>query len=302
MWAARLACGRLTEADRATLDAWLEADPEHRWVLGRYREIEARLDVQAEIASESLALAARVRQRRWRRAAAVGLAMAAAVAVMFTVLRRPGDFETRTAERHVAALPDGSRVELNAQSALAVEFRRDERHVRLLRGEAWFQVTKDAARPFVVETAAGSVWVTGTVFNVRAAQPGRAEVTVLEGTVRVRAPGSAAEEPVVMGRQAVLTNGIVAVRSLPEGAAADAAAWRQGHAVFEETSLREALEKFAPYHTRVVTVEPGVAELRIGGRYSLDDLDGLLEAITRLLPVRVVPGDAGAVRIVASGG
>lgn len=291
LWAARLDGGGMSDGDRAALTAWLEADPEHREVLARYRELSAQID-------EQFAVRAGAPRRRWARLVPV-LAAAAAIAVLVTwVALRPREFATHLAERHTATLADGSRVELNAQTLLAVNFKNSERHVRLMRGEALFTVAKDPARPFVVETPAGAVRVTGTVFNVRTAAAERVEVTVLEGTVRVQ-PGRAAEKMATLTAdfQAVLRAENVETHTLHPGAAQDATAWRQGQAVFDDTPLADAIARFAAYHARTIAVDPAAADLRLGGRYSLDDLDGLLDAIQRFLPVQVMRGDGGAVRI-----
>lgn len=300
LWAARLRGRAMTDRDRAELAAWLEADPEHRWVLSRYRELSGQLDAQLGTAAESLAvLAAAGRGRRWRMASATLGAAAAAVLAIVVWTNRPHDFATKTAERHGATLADGSRIELNAQTSLAVDFRRDERRVRLTGGEAWFSVAKDAERPFVIETPTGSVRVTGTVFNVRAAGA-RVEVTVLEGAVRLRAAKERANEAVVRpGQQATMGADHVRVQALPDGMAQDVVAWRLGQVVFEDATVNEVIEHFAAYQAHRVVADPAVAEMRLGGRYHLDDLEGLLRAIERVLPVRIVREAKGDIRIVA---
>ena len=306
LWAARLRGRSMTDDNRAALNAWLEADPEHQWVLGRYRELSAQLDTQLGPTVESMAvMRALSHRRRWKLA---GMALAAVAGVAIVIwTHRARDFSTELAERHVATLTDGSRVELNAQTALAVNFQRSERRVRLTRGEALFSVAKDPARPFIVETPTGVVRVTGTVFNVRAVQnpPGSAgagaqtEVTVLEGTVRLRATNVAvADEAVAPGWQALMSSGQITVHTLPDGAAQDVVAWRLGQVVFEDEALGGVIERFAAYHATAITIDPDAAGLRLGGRYHLDDLDGLLQAIERVLPVKVLRNTNGDVRVV----
>ncbi|HEX3730758.1 MAG TPA: DUF4880 domain-containing protein, partial [Opitutaceae bacterium] len=138
LWAARLRGRSLGEDERAALAVWLEADPEHRWILGRYRDLSVQLDAQWGAAEESVAV---MQAGRWRRrrmtAALAGLAACAAAA--WLAWERPSpSYATETAERHTAALADGSHVELNARTSLAVDFSRGERRVRLSRGEAFF--------------------------------------------------------------------------------------------------------------------------------------------------------------------
>ena len=81
-------------------------------------------------------------------------------------------------------MQDGSVVFLNTNSKVRVSWLPAERHIELVRGEARFQVAKDASRPFTVATTAAAVRALGTVFNVRAEPPGT-QVAVLEGQVEV---------------------------------------------------------------------------------------------------------------------
>jgi transmembrane sensor len=92
----------------------------------------------------------------------------------------------------------------------------------------------------------------------------------------------------------------ITVRELPAAEVQDTVAWRQGQAIFDDTRLGEAVERFAAYRAQPLTVDATVADLRIGGRYSLSDLDGLLRTVERVLPVRVVRETDGTVRIVAA--
>ncbi len=286
-WAARLD-GGMNEDDRVALAAWLEAGPGHREILARYRELSARIETWCESPVA-------VRRARWPRATAWLAAAAAAGILAALFVGRSREFTTRIAERHTAALADGSRVELNAQTSLAVDLGRTTRRVRLAHGEALFTVATDPARPFVVETPAGAVQVMGTVFNVRTAA-GRVEVTVLEGTVHVQ-PARVAEKttPLAAGSQALLRAEEVSVQPLSAGVAQDVAAWRQGQAVFADTRLADAIERFAAYHARRISVDAATADLRLGGRFSLDDLDGLLDFVQRVLPVRVSRLDGAVV-------
>lgn len=289
----------MTDTDRADLTAWLDANPEHRWVLSRYRqlsaEVEERLGSLLATAADSEAGA-----RRRRRFTGFAVAAAATIALLATIWNRGSDeFTTRPAERHVASLTDGSRVELNAQTDLEIDFDRRERRVRLVRGEAFFDVAKETARPFVVATPGGIVRVTGTAFNVRATQLDGVEVTVLEGRVRVQpATDPSAETALELGQQAVVEKARFEVKNLAADAVQNVVAWREGQAVFEDTPLAAAMERFAVYHGRRIAVDSRIADLRLGGRHRLDDLEGLLDEIERVLPVRVLRQSGNVVRLV----
>jgi len=304
-WAARLDSGELSSSDQAAFSVWLKANSEHSRVFALYRDLSAQIDthIEARLASAAENI---VQERKTSRARnrfiAATLTAAAAIALIFTLLsNRSLNLSTKTAERHASTLEDGTKVDLNACSELIVAFTRKERRVRLVSGEALFSVTKDAQRPFLVETSTGSVRVTGTVFNVRATAADSTEVTVLEGTVRVRSSGNTTDErPVIPGLQAILSDQNVIIRTLPDGAAQDVIAWRQGQVVFNDTPLGEAIKRFAAYHVRTITVDPKAADLRLGGRYSLDDLDGLLESIESILPVHVSHQSGNTLKITSA--
>lgn len=314
LWAARLDGSELSAADRRELEAWLAADPAHRTLLSSYCQFSADLEqqlpllagVRDELAESSTApQAARpFPWLRWPILAGATLAAAAALAVFLW----PGqpqnhsqNLGTSIALRQEFTLPDGSHIELNAQTAAVVELNATERRVRLAGGEAFFRIAKDADRPFFVETPAGSVRVTGTEFNVRTESASGLEVTVLEGSVQVR-PGGKATQALRAGDRLVSEQQQVHVTALTASQLADALAWRQGRIVFEAAPLREALGRFARYHGRTLTASDDAALQRVGGRYSLDDLDGFLTALEEVLPVRVTRGLDGAIHITSSHG
>ena len=94
-------------------------------------------------------------------------------------------YATTTAGYERARLDDGSTLELNAASAVRVQFTAAERRVKLESGEAHFAVAHDTARPFIVSAGGIAVRAVGTAFNVRYATGGDIEVTVTEGKVAV---------------------------------------------------------------------------------------------------------------------
>ncbi|MGX5818064.1 FecR family protein [Chitinophaga lutea] len=137
-------------------------------------------------------------------------------------------------------LPDGSKVWLNAASALRfpAAFAAGERRVEL-NGEAYFEIAKDAGKPFIVVSEGQEVKVLGTHFNVQAYgdEPG-VRTTLLEGKVEVAAAGG--KRMLAPGEQCRLVRATGAMRTLqidPE----EAVAWRNGYFVFNETRLRDVV-------------------------------------------------------------
>jgi len=315
LWAARLDGGELSPRETAELESWLEASPEHRRLLTEYCQFSSDLESslpalvaqgRADMPRTELTQHA---SKRWWWLAGASAGLAAAAACTLLLLRTPQasvpslqGYATSACEQRVVDLPDGTHVELNAQSNLLVESFGRERRVRLAAGQAFFSVNKDPSRPFTIETPAGSVHVTGTAFDVNSEPGCSLRVTVSEGSVLVRpatADGAPAVAPVPLKAGDLLQSAPsgVSLQHLAPEALESRLAWRQGRAVFEDTPLREALSQFSQYHGRGISATPGAAALRVGGRYSLSDLEGFLSSLEQILPVHVARDLNGSVRI-----
>lgn len=331
-WATRLD-GGLTPPEHAELTSWLAENPAHEWRLAHYRQFFARLHgtvpvllAEGRIASagdqqnsESLILSpARNPGERANRAGSfvalrmtawggrrvfAGLAAAAALVLgAFWFAQRPQEFTTLAAQRQHITLADGSHADLNARTALKVRLKSHDRRIRLEQGEAYFEVAKDPARPFYVETATGTVRVSGTKFNVRTNAAGLLEVTVLEGSVAVKGGGPAGmahEFQLKPQDQATVDGELAHEHRLTANAAEDIIAWRTGKVVFDDTPLAVAAERFSAYNGRAIAVAPEAAGLLLGGRYTLDDFDQFIGSLEKTLPVRAIRNENGTVRIVA---
>ncbi|WP_404425522.1 FecR family protein [Nibricoccus sp. IMCC34717] len=314
LWAARLDGAQLSFSQRRELDRWLEADPRHRPLLESYCRVSAGVEpVVREAAATGRIQIPDTGERRplwWRLAPWLVAGSLAAAAAAWALLPardswEPSKYATAAAQRQQVRLPDGTDVELNASSALVLEEGRGERRARLVAGEAYFAVAKNPERPFLVETPAGVVRVTGTAFNVSVQRSTTLEVTVVEGSVQV-SPGGGAEvhAPVQLkpGDRLATDGAQVRVTQLPEEQREAMLAWRDGRAVFVDVTLSEALATFGRYHGRALVAETAVGSLRVGGRYGLDDLEGFLSALEALLPVRVTRDLSGTIRVGPRGG
>ncbi len=304
-WAWRCMDG-LSAQDRDELAAWLGEDPGNAVRLESYRRVQERLGrvvpemVRAgEIAATGRDGAQMGRPRRlvFLRAS---LAMAAALAVTFTVWwwlsQRAETIMTQAGNRQSVTLADGSHVDLNARTSLEVELHGQDRLVQLQDGEAYFAVSKDRSRPFYVKTPAGVVRVTGTAFNVRV-EAGTLEVTVLEGAVRVTE--SRGRHELMANDQLVVSSAAEVVRRLDPAVTRDVIAWREGRMIFDSERLDVAVQRFARYHGCTIHVARDIAQLEIGGRFNLDDLENFLAGIQVSLPVRVIHLGDSRIKVVA---
>nr|WP_295865488.1 FecR domain-containing protein [uncultured Chitinophaga sp.] len=128
-------------------------------------------------------------------------------------------------------LSDGTEVALNAASTLRfpVPFSADTREV-YLSGEAFLTVARDAARPFLVHTAQGTVQVLGTSFNVNTYDSGSVKVSLVDGMVKME------DVPLKPGQQAVATNTGIRVQPFDEP---EELSWRRGVFYFSNTTLAD---------------------------------------------------------------
>jgi transmembrane sensor len=309
LWAARLDGSTLKESERAELEQWLEAKPSHRTLLSAYCQFSTDLEVKLPVllATGGIELPSPVpakSQRRWGiRLAVLGSMAAAAVAFLAWINLPRTQFTnvaTPVAERQSLALIDGSTIDLDARTSLRVEIDATTRRVQLADGQAYFAITKDPARPFVVETPIGSIRVKGTKFDVQTDRHKELTVAVLEGVVQVSPMLSGnAIEPVLLevGDQLTLGPTGVLIQKLSPSQLEDRIAWRQGQVVFDGTPLNEALERFSRHHGIGITATGNAAGQRIGGRYSLDDLDGFFTALEDALPVKVSRSLNGTIQV-----
>jgi transmembrane sensor len=311
LWAARIAGSGLDCEGRAALDLWLEEDPSHRPLLEQYRQLNAvlaqRLPELAAAGAVERTSARKAIPSAWakRSLLAGALAAATATAVWFAgPWNGTQTFAAPAGQQRTLELADGTHLELNAGTRIVVRETGSMRGARLLDGEAFFIVAKDKSRPFVVETPAGSVRVTGTVFDVRSEDTAPLEVTVVEGSVEVKADAAeGSRPPVALGSDESLSlgDGGVSVAKLSAASVADTLAWRHGRVVFDGTPLRQALERFAHYSGRRITAAPGTENFRVAGAYRLNDPDGFVRQLEAIYPVRAVSAPDGSITLSLGG-
>ena len=315
-WQARIEAGEMAPTERRTFETWLAADPRHRTAYERaaalWREV-GRIERSA-LPSRSLRPLARERLVAWwdgawrdvacqRRSLrfAGGSAMLATLLLVLLLNGLPGvpsqgrqSFETQIAETRAITLADGSTVTLGARSRVTVELEETTRHVRLRSGEAFFQVARDPARPFVVEASGTRVEALGTAFDLRHGGGGL-RIAVAEGKVEVRAASAtdttvsarlSAGQQISADRRGAL-GGIAAIRPETVGA------WRHDRLVYKGASLSDVVADANRYHEDWIFLrDEEAAQLEITAVFDARDIEGLLAALSEALPIRVqqLPG------------
>ena len=294
-WLARLhGPARTAEVEQGFQD-WMTADPAHARAFDRATEIwEATAAVRPGTVSRLAASHYGVTRRQTPSVAlaSAALLVVTAIGVGWFALRER-DVVTAVGEQRVVTLTDGSRVSLNSDTRLVVDYRKDRRLVRLDRGEALFEVAKSAVRPFVVLAGAEQITAVGTTFIVRRDES-RVSVTLIDGKVSVTPTLEATTVKVAQTRAQVLRPGerltasvdvppIVDVPRLDE-----VMAWRRGEVVLDNTPLADAVAEMNRYGPGTIAVDPAASNYRVSGIFRMGDTDAFVRAVADLYRLRVV--------------
>lgn len=199
-------------------------------------------------------------------------------------------FETAIGAQSTVTLADGSEVHLNTNTAVQVNLGQRERAVTLERGEAFFRVVRDETRPFVVAVGRSQVRVLGTAFAVRL-RAADSVVLVTEGTVEFGVMGKPGAKLRTRQQAIIAHQGseVPRVETLVADVVARRLAWQQGLLEFVNTPLSEAVAEFNRYHRKQVAIaDPAMATAMVGGRFTIDNLDGLLRLIEASFDAAVV--------------
>jgi len=218
----------------------------------------------------------------------VPLGLAACLALFVVAdgpMRLQADAIAGTGERPMVALPDGSKVQLDSRAAIAFDFSRERREVRLLRGRAYFQVVPDTARPFTVSAAGGRTRALGTAFEVALMEDG-AGISVAQHAVAIKVGGR--DRTVLHAGQSVAytSQGFGPVR---DGDVEAMAIWRQGRLVASNATLgwvAGQLEQYMP--GRILIPSAALREKRVSGSFDISDPQAALAVLEGTLGLRAL--------------
>jgi transmembrane sensor len=309
-WIVRLDRG-LRGAEREELSCWLTENNRHRETLLEVARLWDRMDMLSELAELFPLREENIERRRaiaWPAMVGVVILLGLAATVLEVHFRDDSQFTrsytTAIGEQRTIDLPDHSRILLNTNTALQIEYAATSRLIKMARGEANFEVAKDPARAFTVRVAGIDFTAVGTAFNVRADSSRGVRLTVSEGRVHVRnsePPVSVdSASPIVSGMGASIdveveaNKGVVidpateSVGALPQAQVAVATAWHQGMTVFHSTPLEQVAAEFGRYSTtRIVIADPELGRIPVSGYFRVGDIDGLSLALEQNFDIEV---------------
>lgn len=294
-WMVSLRAGKPDAALQARFNAWLAMDPAHAQAWAKLQErlggsfntvraLDRRVPGQAGEARQLLLQPHGSRRNALRVIAGLGLLGGG----LWLGARSPlgdsllADLHTGRGQRQDFTLADGSRLSLNADSAVDLQFDEQQRLVILRHGELMIQVAADPRRPLRVRTAQGEIRALGTRFLVSQEQDA-SRVVVLQHSVQAR---------LIDGTTLDLQEGqsaLINARHITPvvGDQRHRADWLSGRLNVLDEPLEQVVEALRPYSRGFVRVSPEVRHLRVQGVFPLDDPDRTFTALAETLPIRV---------------
>lgn len=325
-WVVCLGARDVSLADRRRFVAWIKRSPVHleeylriesTWSDLGQLDVDRRIDIsklltESEADAEVIEItpgAATLRPAR-RRARSVIAAIAASIVVCVVAViwyaQVAGRYVTGVGEQRTARLDDGSTIVLNTGTELRVEFTDQLREVRLLKGEALFNVAHDAARPFRVVSDRAVAQAIGTSFVVRR-KAEQTIVIVIEGQVAVTSQSNVTERSstqlprsplrLAAGVRARVADD--AIETTPVANPAAVTAWRSGRLVFDGETLAEAAAEFNRYNEVQLVIEDAqLAGERLSGVFDAHQPQSLVLFLERSGAIEPAVASGGRIVLV----
>lgn len=196
------------------------------------------------------------------------------------------DHQTAIGEQRTLTLADGSKLHINTDSAVDVDFNPHQRLVTLHRGEIYLESGHDAlARPLWVQTSHGRLVALGTKFIVRT-EKNRSYLGVTEGAVDAIPKENIHQNLIVHAGHEVTFNAY----QMSDAALLNdnASAWVEGAIYADHMPIEQFIEEIGRYRKGILQCDPSVAGIKVSGAFQLNDPDRILDALQKTRPVRVV--------------
>lgn len=254
----------------------IDVDVDHEW--DRFRE---RVGQGTQIRRLGL-------DRFWMRIAATLLIVMATAGILY-FLNMPVNTVYQTASiPKTVTLPDGSQIALNANSVLAVDKDFGEKNRTIaLKGEAFFQVEHDAAKPFIVVTDKARIQVVGTSFNVTAYDSlAEMEVVVKTGVVTLESTNGDQKVKLVAGQKGVFSKSMGKIAS-SVNTDINFLSWNTRHIVFEEKGLRAVMETLEKaYRADIILPNDIPISCTVTVTFDHQSLESVLKVLERTLNLK----------------
>jgi len=293
-WIAQRMLGPWSDADQAALDAWLAESLAHEIAFMRMEAGWGRTERLTVLRAPGKQLprpAMHSRPARFRVAVVFALVAATGLAGGYVLSgSKSQSYATPVGGRQIITLSDGSRIELNTDTAIRTNFSASRREIALLKGEAYFQVEHNATRPFVVTAAGHRVTDLGTKFLIRK-DGGRLQVSLIEGRAELQSAGEGIQQHSVVlrpGDVAIASADALNVARKPNKELHDELGWRRGVVVFSHSTLGDAAAEFNRYNTtKIVIADAQIKSRMIGATLAVHDVNAFADVAREIFGLKV---------------
>jgi transmembrane sensor len=252
-WIERRDRGNWNEEDETDLTAWLDENPANRITFWR---MEAAWHRTERLAALQSTIPERTKGVLLFRIAAAAVLVSLIAGSIWHYISQPVSvaYATSIGGHETVMLADGSHIELNTDTAIRLSDTDASRKIWLEKGEAFFEITHDAARPLTVFAGSRRITDLGTSFVIRRDQ-NSLEVSIVDGRVSL-GDDNQKSKPLHLARgDSVVAseNRLFVTRKSPVELSNELG-WRQGVIVFDNTSLADAVEQISRYNATKVTI------------------------------------------------
>lgn len=305
-WFVRTHSDQRTLGDEDRFAQWLKQDVRHAEAYARVEKAwrAAGPDITARpLVSERQEGKNKRLWTRWRTSLAAALVLLTMSAYLVSDIGgiRAGTFTTSSGQLRTLRLADGSVITLNTRSEVTVKLASHLRLVRLTRGEARFQVAKDATRPFIVDADSAQVRAVGTVFDVRVS-PQHIAVTLVEGKVQITsAPllGAVPAPTLLTAGERFSLDTVGGEHRIETVNLARASAWINRQLIFDATPLAVAVDEANRYLPAPIAIDdPSVRNIRVSGVVRAGNVASFVATLESSFPVRAVTHADGSLGLV----
>jgi transmembrane sensor len=330
-WIVQIEEGNLTQADQAAFEEWISSSPVHKAEIKRLANLSGSINILTDMRpslDEAVKRRRKMRSSGVKRKLVMSFVMASAIMVFtvftgvfsgdqntdnpLTISESPVLYVTKVGGKRVIDLSDGSVLTLNTKTEIEVDYTSNRRKVRLIKGEAFFQVAHNPDRPFLVYAGNNIVRAVGTAFIVRNFDK-KFEVTVTEGLVELNTKPSKQLVSITKPSKSG-SNQDVNSRLLPQTLAISAGetitytasvqvnkvekitvreierelSWQDGLLEFSETPLSEVIEDLSRYTAlKIEITDPDLRDLKFGGLFRTDELSVLFATLETNFDIEV---------------
>lgn len=289
-WLLRNSNPNLSQDERSKFEAWLDSDPENCRTYSAAERLmgDARQAIQSDPGLANIKVTSRSGAKPIVTTLVAAVLATGAFFAFDGPLRLKADVMAGSDEMPVITLEDGSEVQLNASSAISIDFTEQRRTVHLLRGQAFFRVVSAPGRPFTVEAGETSVTALGTAFDVRYGNT-ETDVTVTEHAVQIDTVGNASRSiEVDHDEQAVYDHATKETRVSPVDGLV-ALAWKRGQIAVDNAPLSAVVDEMnRHFGGHIVITSSTLADRRVSGTIKVADTDDALAFVKKALGVKAI--------------